>query len=374
MDTCNQDWTVKVNSALSQKMRTMALRNSGRIPYTVENGAYDDQTENICWWCNGFWGGMQALMLIRENGDEYLANLREIEGKLDGSFSRFMGIHHDVGFMFIPTAVADYRITGNPGSRVRALHAATLLAGRYNPAGRFIRAWNNFSKGSEDNRGWAIIDCMFNLGLLYWASEDTGDPRFSQIAQNHADTTMNYFVRPDGSVRHIVEFNPVDGSFVKDYGGQGCREGSSWTRGQAWGLYGFTISYRHTGRKDFLRTAVRIADSFISRIPDSGLVPVDFDQPEEPVYFDDSAAAVSASGLLDLHEMTGDARYREAAMRMLKALFDSGHLDLSEERDGLLMYCSKAYHSVEHNRNIIYGDYFFLEAMLKLEGMTWHMW
>ena len=158
-----------------------------------------------------------------------------------------------MGFMFLPTAVADYKLTGNARSRKTALHAANLLAGRFNPAGGFIRAWNQSE--DKDTRGWAIIDSMLNISLLYWASEETKDPRFRKIAMMHADTTKAHFVRPDGSVKHIVEFDPETGEAVRSYGGQGYKEGSSWTRGQGWAVYGFVISYLHTGKQEYLDTA-----------------------------------------------------------------------------------------------------------------------
>ena len=163
--------------------------------------------------------------------------MREIaricEEKLSKCFEGYYGLHHDVGFMFQPTASYDYRLTGNKESRKIALHACQS-SGRnaLNPVGKYIRAWNELP--DEDTRGWAIIDCMLNLSLLYWASEETGDPRFKHIAMLHADTAMNTFIRPDGSVCHIVEFNPETGERLKSHGGQGYAHGSALTRGQGW--------------------------------------------------------------------------------------------------------------------------------------------
>lgn len=123
--------------------------------------------------------------------------------------------------MWLHTAVADYRLTGNPDSRRRALHAANLLAGRYNPAGRFIRAWN------LDKTGWMIIDCMMNISLLYWAAEETKDPRYSYIAGSHADTAMEKLMRPDGSCNHIAVMDPRSGELLELPEGQGYASGSS---------------------------------------------------------------------------------------------------------------------------------------------------
>ena len=187
------------------------------------------------------------LMYI-ETGEKEFREAAEIsEKQLDRCFEMFYGIHHDVGFMYMPTAVMDHRITGNEESRKRGMHAASLLAGRFNPAGNFIRAWNENYGG--DPTGRAIIDCMMNLSLLYWASEERQDPRFRHIAEAHAHTVMKYFVREDGSVCHIVDFDPETGAYISDEGGQGFGKGSSWSRGQAWAMYGFTVSYLHTGKK-----------------------------------------------------------------------------------------------------------------------------
>ena len=170
--------------------------------------------------------------MYQDTGEErYIDMARKCEKKLEQTFSDFYGLHHDVGFMFLPAVVADYRITGNEEAKKAALHAANLLAGRFNPQGNYIRAWNDLP--DQDTRGWAIIDCMFNISLLYWASKETGDPRYRHIAMRHADSVMTHFIRKDGSVIHIGEFDPETGAFVKSHGGQGYGEGSAWT-GAVW--------------------------------------------------------------------------------------------------------------------------------------------
>lgn len=187
-------------------------KNHTKIPYTTdENGNYDDRSDatktwtndsGLNWWTNGFWGGILWLMYQNTGDQKYMEYARECEHKLEKCFQTYYGLHHDVGFMYMPTAVANYRLTNDPQARRTAMHAANLLAGRFNPVGKFIRAWNTETK---DTRGWAIIDCMFNLSLLYWASEESKDPRFRHIAMMHADTVMKNFVREDGSVNHIME-------------------------------------------------------------------------------------------------------------------------------------------------------------------------
>lgn len=383
LNDTDQQWLNDVIAKVTVKMDAVSERSRNKIPYTTVNGVHDDRatenpsgdvTDGINWWTNGFWAGMLWLM-HHETGDEKYTEIAQLsEAKLDRCFEEFYGLHHDVGFMWLPTSVANYRVTRNPESRKRALHAANLLAGRFNLAGGFIRAWNDLKDG--DTRGWAIIDCMLNIPLLYWATEETGDPRFKQIAMKHADTAMSAFVRPDGSVNHIVEFDPVNGGVVRTHGGQGYGEGSSWTRGQTWALYGFMMSYIHTGKDEYLQTAKRVAHYFMANIPEDGIIPVDFRQPEEPKLADDTAAAIAACGLIEIGKAVGgheSRSYAAAALKLLTTL-DESRIDWSADTDHFLLYGTGAYHSKVHHHPIIYGDYYFIEALFKLKGNDLYLW
>ena len=375
----NNEWWQDAIEKVKGKMEWVSEKSREKIPYTTVNGTHDDRSGadksfspdlGIYWWTNGFWGGMMWMM-YQETGEERYAQIARFSEKaMDWCLQDFYGLHHDVGFMYLPTAVLDYRLTGSPDARRRGLHAANLLAGRFNPVGKFIRAWNEENRPGEDVRGWAIIDCMFNIPLLYWASEETGDPRFKHIAMMHADTVMEHFVRKDGSVRHIVEFDPETGERLRDYGGQGHALGSSWTRGQSWGMYGFLMSYLHTGKQEYLDTCKKIAHYFCANIPEDGLIPVDFRQPKEPYWYDDTAAAIAACGLLELAKAVPEYErnmYRRAALKLLRALYEN-HCDFTEDNDCILMKCTGAYHDERHEYPIIYGDFFFMEALFKLKG------
>ncbi|MFB5673440.1 glycoside hydrolase family 88 protein [Paenibacillus terreus] len=376
-------WVDEVVDKITAKMDWVSEKSKNKIPYTTIAGEHDDRSlynpsnteaDGISWWTNGFWGGMMWQMYHATGNPKYKDVAEISEQKLDACFQDYYGLHHDVGFMWLPTSVASFKLTGNPESRKRAMHAANLLAGRYNPAGEFIRAWNDLD--GEDTRGWAIIDCMLNIPLLYWASAETGDPRFRQIAEKHADTTMNAFVRPDGSVNHIVEFDPFAGEVVKTYGGQGYEEGSSWTRGQSWALYGFMMSYNHTGKEEYLYTAKRVAHYFIANIPGNGIIPVDFRQPKEPALEDSTAAAVAACGLIEIAKRVSPHEkdlYLGAAIKLLQTL-DQTRTDWTTGCDCILKNGSAAYHAGTHHQSIIYGDYFFIEAMLKLKGNDLYIW
>lgn len=370
-----QAWVEEVYQKILAKEAKVARRSQGKIPYTTKNGVFDDKSgKEICWWTNGFWGGM-LWQLYHATGDELYKEMAiENERKLDANLMNHQGMDHDSGFKWLPTSVAHYKMDGNAESRNRALLAADNLAGRFNPVGQFIRAWNNWD-GNEDGSfaGRAIIDCMMNLPLLYWASEELHDPRYCQIAMMHADTARKNFIREDGSSKHIIEFNAKTGEYLYSVGGQGYEHGSSWTRGQAWAIYGFALSYRHTGKDRFLETAKKVADYFISCIPESGLIPVDFRQPESPAYEDSTAAAIAACGFLEIAHHTGEEKYKEAALTLLKTLADK-RCNWDENIDNLLEKCTAAYHDKEHEFSIIYGDYYFIEAIWKLMDKEIFIW
>lgn len=374
-------WVWETAQKIKEKERVVAERSRHKIPYTTVNGVFDDWTEKgICWWTNGFWGGMMWQLYHATEDPLFKEIAEENERKLDRNLMDCSGMDHDSGFKWLPTAVANYRLTGNRESKNRGMLAATNLAGRFNPVGRFFRAWND--EGEVNRAGWAIIDCMMNLPILYWAHEETKDPRFCQFATMHADTAEKYFIRPDGSVNHIVEFDPATGEFIQSFGGQGSHVGSSWTRGQAWALYGFVLSYLHTGNEKYLHTAKKVAHYFIANIPESGLIPVDFRQPADCKWEDSTAAAIAACGLLEIAKAVDAAKaadeaeshvYRDAACRMLQILAEK-RARFDTECDNLLEKCTAAYHDKDHEFSIIYGDYFFIEAIFKLTGEELFIW
>ncbi len=369
-----QIWAEQTSEKIKKKMKKVVRRNQGKIPYLTAEGRYEDMTEkDICWWTNGFWGGI-LWQLYHATGEElYRSEAERLEEKLEQNLLCYRGMDHDSGFKWLLTAVADSRLTGNVKSRDRALIAANSLAGRFNPAGRLIRAWND--EGEGDLAGWAIIDCMMNLPLLYWASEELRDPRFRQVAQTHADRAMETFVREDGSVNHIVVFDPVTGKMTGALGGQGMGENSCWTRGQAWAVYGFTLSYIHTGKQEYLDTAKKAAGYFMAHIPQSGLIPVDFCQPADCPWEDGSAAAIAACGFLELEKQVPENEktvYHDAALQLLMALDRDACWD--PEKDYILEKCSVAFHEELHNFPMVYADYYFIEGIWKLTGQESFMW
>ena len=383
-----KEWANQIAEKIRTKMEWVSEKSKNKIPYTTIDGTHDDRSvenpqwrndEGLSWWCNGFWAGMMWLMYNETKEERYINIARVTEEKLEKSFLQYYGLHHDVGFMWLLSSVADYRLTNNLEGRRQGMIAANLLAGRFNIKGNYIRAWNDgvgIDEGKPTNRGWAIIDCLMNIPILYWASKETNDPRFRHIAIQHADTVLEHFVRADGSVKHIVEFDAEVGGEVDNYGGQGYEKGSSWTRGQAWGLYGFVLSYIHTQKEEYLNAAKRIAHYFIANIPESGLIPVDFRQPKEPVIEDSTAAAIASSALIELTKYVGEhekSLYLDNAMRMLRAL-EEKRCNWGEDSDCIVEKGTEAYHSNRHEINIIYGDFFFMEAIFKLKGTDVNLW
>ena len=367
----DKSWLDEVVKKLSRKMpyAIRKARENDFIPYSTENGQWKRTAIN--WWTNGFWPAGMWQMYFLTGDRRYPEEAARSEKLLDKALADFQTLSHDVGFMWLIHSGVRWAHEKNQDSFARAMFAANTLAGRYNPNG-FIRAWNG-----EGKEGWAIVDCMMNLPLLYWASETTGDPRYRLIAMRHADTTMNEFVRADGSCCHIVIFDPETGEKLDAPAGQGYAPGSSWSRGQAWALYGFALSYLYTGKRAYLDTAKRVANYFIASIADDYLPRCDFRQPKTPDIRDDAAGMCAASGLLELSRIlpeTEGAAYYHAAIQLLMCA-EREHINWTKDTPALLTHCTSAWHD-EAGRHItmFYADYFFIEAINKLRGETRLAW
>ncbi|MEK8215464.1 glycoside hydrolase family 88 protein [Paenibacillus sp. FSL L8-0463] len=369
----DRQWAAQVWDKLAIKLKAECQRTGPIMPYIPVNGTYEDMGErNLVWWTNGFWGGILWQMYHATKDDVYKETAEQIEARLDQGFADYIGLDHDMGFLWLHTAVADYRLTGNKQSRIRGLHAAGILAGRFQPAGEYIRAWN------EGLEGIAIVDCLMNLPLLYWAADQRKDSGLKQIAIKHADMALLYVLRSDGSCNHLVKFDTETGEYLDNPGGQGYESGSSWTRGQSWAIYGMALSYRYTKKLEYLNAAKRAAHYFIaSAAVNDYEVVIDFRSPEEPVYYDTTAAVCAACGLLELSEFVGEYEkglYIKAAVRLLRKI-DEKFCEWNPEMDSIVSHGSGKYHR-ESDREvpIIYGDYFFLEAILRLLDRDFLIW
>lgn len=369
-------WLDEVWEKIDKKLQKTAITAREKLPYTTVDGRWEDMTgKDVNWWTNGFWGGTMWLMYDATGNEEYKKTAIRSEELLDGALKRIDELHHDVGFMWHLTAGANYRLTGDKNAYVRNMYAANILAGRFNSKAGYIRAWNDHEKAG-DRSGYAIIDCMMNIPLLYWASKETKDDRYKYIAMAHADKTLKYHLREDGSVNHIVNYDPVTGDVVEVLAGQGWAADSSWSRGQSWGLYGFTLSYIHTKEKRYLDAAKKIANYFIAACCDDYLPKCDFRSPEEPVYYDSSASMIAACGLIELSKLLDENEgriYLNAAINLVKAAVEK-HADFSDDSDAILHNGTVAYHFGEKNFDMVYCDYYFVEAISKLKGFDTFLW
>lgn len=361
-------WIQDVCDQTIEKLKKSSARIQDSIPHMSYGGKYNDETENIYWWTNGFWSGMLWYLNRHTNDKVYAKWAQSCEEKLDIVLQEFYKVDHDAGFIWYLSAVADYKITGNEESRRRGLIAASFLASRFNEAGNFIRAWNN-----DGRQGWAIIDCMMNLPLLYWASEQVDDPRFKHIAMAHADMVTREFVRSDGSVQHIVCFDAETGKREGEQKGQGYSETSSWSRGTAWALYGLTLSYKYTKKELYKDTAKKVAKYFMDNIPEDCVPFADFKAPLGTRDRKDSTAgAIAASGLILLSKLVekevDKCTYKTDAIRLMEGLYNTCWGGENEE--ALLLHGNVAYWAKAplDDIPIIYGDYYFLEALLQLKG------
>ena len=370
----NKAWIDETWSKIEVKLRRNSELCRHKIPQKTINGVYDDCSGGNCdTWTNGFWPGIMWLMYAATKEETFRETAEIAEEALDTALENFNCLHHDVGFMWHISAGANYRLTGNEKSKNRNLHAAAVLATRYNVNGEFIKAWNE-----EGFEGWVIIDSMMNIPLLYWATKETNNVAFKQIAMHHADKTIEHHIRPDGSVYHIMDYDINNGDckgYAPDTQGYDP-ETSSWSRGQAWAIYGFALSYLHTGEQRYLDTAKRVAHYFMTAvIPDDYVPRADFRAPEEPVYYDTSAGAIAACGLIEIAKVVPEFEkkmYMQAAINLIKAMVDK-HCDWSEEEQAILQN-SSACHAQGVHEAFIFGEYYFVEAIYKLKGFEPLFW
>lgn len=350
-----------------KKVDQLLAREPELAPHAANGGPYDGLTLDN--WISGFWPGMLWIFYDMTKEEKYRDIAWDWDMKMERLTLEENRFHHDVGFQYLPTAVIKYKLTGDPDGRRRGLAAANFLAGRFNPAGQYIRAWN------KDLPGWAIIDCLMNLSLLYWASEEGEDPRFRHVANAHANMALKHMIRADGSTCHVAVFDPESGELLEYKGWQGHAPDSCWSRGNAWALYGMTNAYKYTKDINYLHAAQRVAHHFIASLPEEGIPPWDFRVPNpETEPRDTSAAAIAASGLLELAEMIAPeiaSGYRKAAERIIHSLSTGYTAFQEQEHEGILLG-GTGHKPADTNVNVslIYGDYYYVEALAKLRGWS----
>ena len=326
-------------------------------------------------WTEGFWTGILWRLYdyskqerFREWAAAYTRELANRKAEMQD---------HDLGFLFSLSCVLQHAVTGDDRMLPHALRAAQRLAARFNPRGRFIRAHGDLS--DPDRAGYAIIDTLMNLGLLFWAYWTTRDKSFLRIACDVARTIMREYLRPDGSSYQVVWFNPVTGAVVEKGTLQGYGPESCWARGQAFGVYGFAQAYLHTGDATFLDAASRMARFFVEHVPPDGVVFYDLTDPRIPnVPKDTSAQAVAAAGLLLLARgCTGQERVRwllsaEALLAPLCDEYLAPDPPAGKYRGILREGCYFLARDRGVHAELAVGDYYLVEALMRyLAAVAW---
>jgi len=351
---------VNIKQKCIEKIEQNANVICDKIPYTTIDKKYNDYSSKIGWWTNSFWAGI-LWRLYKETGNEqYVEYAVSIEKKLQGALYSYNDIDHDAGFIWLHTGVEHYIEKKDEQSRSDSLLAASILASRFNIKTGVIRAWN-----AEDRKDVAIIDCMMNLPLLYWASEESKDDRFKNIAMAHADNVIKHFVREDGSVCHIVQF--YEDKAPVELEGQGVGVGSAWTRGQGWAIYGFVQNYQWTKEERYLETSKKVADYFIKEAKKNNWkIKCDFCQPEEEELYDTSAAAIAACGMIEIYKETGEKKYLNAAENLIRVC-DEEFCPWNDLEDEALLNGGCVRYDEHKQMALIYGDFYFFNAVCELE-------
>ena len=354
------------------------IRNLPEFTYKFQN-AYSENNfykpiENN-YWTTGFWTG-EIWLAYEYCKDERLKEAGEIQ--IDSFLNRINKKievdHHDMGFLYSPSCVAGYKLIGSEKGKEAAIKAADQLITRYHPVGEFIQAWG--AMDAPDNYR-LIIDCLLNLPLLYWASGETGDDKYRNIAEKHIHTAIKNVIREDYSTWHTFFFNMETGE--PDHGAtcQGYRDGSAWARGQAWGIYGCALAYKYTGREEYIEIFKRVTQYFLEHLP-RDMVPfwdLEFtdgdDQPR-----DSSSASIAACGMLEMikyMEEEDAAVYKKLAMQLMKSVYDNYAVKDFESSNGLVLHSTYSNHSPYNTCNHcgvdecnIWGDYFYMEALTRL--------
>lgn len=317
-------------------------------------------------WCSGFFPG-ELWFLYEYTGDEKWKESAHRQTILLER-EKYNGRTHDMGFKMYCSYGNGYRITGNEAYREVLVKSAETLITRYNPVVGAIRSWDNVRSH------WTypvIIDNMLNLELLFWASKATGDSTFYRVAVKHAETTLKNHFRPNGSSYHVVDYDPETGAVVVKETHQGYAHESSWSRGQAWGLYGYTLCYRETGKPEFLEQAGRIADFIFSNpaLPDDLIPYWDYDAPGIPNEPRDvSAATCTASALYELsrYDAANAAKYLAWADAIVENVSRHYRAELHTHKGFLLLHSTGAkILGFEIDAPLVYADYYFLEALLR---------
>ena len=357
------DYCVKKVTGVQERLGA----DYGESPRNIAPGDCRWNLTPVCQenWTMGFWPGI-LWYAYEASGDAALETAARGYTEALDFIARQPAYDHDIGFIMFPSFGNGFRLTGDPAYKEAVLATAERLAALFNPAVGTILSWPREVPNFGGHN--TIMDNMLNLETLLWAAENGGDPAWKDIAITHADTTMRYNFRPDGTSYHVAVYDAETGAYQYSCTHQGYADDSMWARGQAWGIYGYTMVYRFTREPRFLEFAQKIADVYLARLPEDKVPYWDFCDPEIPnASKDASAAAVVASALLELSTYT-DGKYRADAEAMLRSLYENYRAP--EGCDSFLLH-STGHHPAgkEIDYSIVYADYYFIEALLRLKNL-----
>lgn len=325
-----------------------------------------DNTE----WTNGFWTG-ELWLGYEYTNEEAMKKLAQANDRsfLDRVKKRIELDHHDLGFLYTPSCMAEYKLLHTPEAKEASILAADKLIERYQEVGGFIQAWGELGK-PEHYR--LIIDCLLNIQLLFWASEQMGDPKYAQMATQHFYTSANNVIRDDASAFHTFYFDPKTGEPLKGVTRQGYSDDSAWARGQAWGIYGIPLTYRFVKDEDCFGLFKGMTNYFLNRLPKDHVSYWDLIFGDGSGHSRDSSA--TATAVCGMHEMlkhlpevdSDKLTYKYAMHAMLRSLIDNyANREIKPGRP-LLLHGVYSWHSGKGvDEGNIWGDYYYLEALIR---------
>lgn len=327
-------------------------------------------------WLASFWPGLLWLAYAATGNNDLRVHAESLLPSFHTRLDLQVHITHDLGFLYTLSARAQYQLTGNKAARDLALRAAHTLALRYRPAGRYIQAWGQIGDPHEGGR--IITDSLMNIPLLFWAAHETSDQNLRTIACAHAEACLAHLMRPDGSTYHTFFFDQHTGKPDAPKTHQGYADDSLWARGHAWAIYGFAVAAEWCQDERFAGAALQALDRFMVELPTHGVPIWDLRLPSDaPAYLDSSAGAIAAAGALRLARFrgeSGDGQSFLAAQRLIDALHATCYVPQGEG-DGLLRHgCLHAPKGWAVDNYLIFGDYFFLEALLLLADLAPDFW
>ena len=355
-----------VDNQISEMLVKLEKQKKGVMPRTTHNE--ETRFTHLQDWTSGFFpGSLWYLSELTGNSEWKNAAVKQTE-KMESIQN--LKWHHDIGFMMGCSYGNAWNFTKNESYKPIIVQSAKSLSTRFRPNAGIIQSWNT-TGGWQAKRGWkcpVIIDNMMNLELMFMATEFSGDSIFYNIAVSHADKTLEHHYREDMSCYHVVDYDPATGEVRAKETAQGYAHESDWARGQAWGIYGFTLCYRFTKDERYLDRAVAIANYLMNhpQMPKDQVPLWDFDTPLDKNYRDASAAAVTASAMYELSEYAGK-KYKKYADQIMGSLMSDDYLAKVGENGSFILKHSVGSipHGAEIDKPLVYADYYFLEALYR---------